>query len=56
MLNAFTYSLFTGNISNSLKKKETWVKVLEYLILTVLKYFTYTKYKLKDALFKETSQ
>ncbi len=31
--------------------KTTWVKVLEYLILTVLKYFTYTKYS-----FKETCQ
>ncbi len=31
-------------------------KVLEYLILTVLKYFTYTKYRLKDALVKETWQ
>ncbi len=36
--------------------KTTWVKVLEYLILTVLKYFTYTKYRLKDALVKETSK
>ncbi len=36
--------------------KTTWVKVLEYLILTVLKYFTYTKYRLKDALVKETWQ
>ncbi len=36
--------------------KPTWVKVLEYLILTALKYFSYTKYRLKDALVKETSQ
>ncbi len=36
--------------------KTTWVKVLEFLIWTVLKCFTYTKYKLKDALVKETSQ
>ncbi len=36
--------------------KTTWVKILEYLILTVLKHFTYTKYRLKDALVKETSQ
>ncbi len=36
--------------------KTTWVKVLEDLILTVLKYFTYTKYRLKDALVKETSR
>ncbi len=36
--------------------KTTWVKVLEYLILTVRTCFSYTKYKLKDALLKETSQ
>ncbi len=36
--------------------KTTWVKVLEYLILTVLKYFTYTKYRLKDALVNEKCQ
>ncbi len=34
--------------------KTTWVKVLKFLILTVLKtvkqYFTYTKYRLRDAL------
>ncbi len=40
-------------ITNS---KTTWVKVLEYLILTVLKYVTYTKYRLKDALIKDTFQ
>ncbi len=28
--------------------KTTWVKVLVYLILTVLKYFNYTKYRLKS--------
>ncbi len=36
--------------------KPTWVKALQYLILTVLKYFTYTRYRLKDALVKETWQ
>ncbi len=44
---------YTLQVTNS---KTTWVKVLEYLILTVLKYFTYTKYRLKDALVKETCQ
>ncbi len=41
---------YTLQVTNS---KTTWV---EYLILTVLKYFTYTKYRLKDALVKETFQ
>ncbi len=36
--------------------KTTWVKFVEYLILTVLKYFTYSKYRPKDALVKETCQ
>ncbi len=36
--------------------KTTWVKVLEYLILTVLKHFTYTKYMLEDAQVKVTFQ
>ncbi len=44
---------YTLQFTNS---KTTWVKVLVYLILTVLKYFTYTKYRLKDALVKETWQ
>ncbi len=38
--------------------KTTWLKVLKFQILTVLKtvkrYFTYTKYRLRDALVKET--
>ncbi len=45
-----TYKL---QVTNS---KTTWVKVLEFLILPVLKYLTYTKYGLKDAPVKETSQ
>ncbi len=46
-------------ITNQFKSpipKTTWEKIFEYLILTVLKYCTYTKYKLKDALVKETCQ